>query len=49
MLAPGFLADVVVFKTDPLKCPVDDLFDLKPVLTMVAGKSVHDPEGITQS
>jgi hypothetical protein len=44
-LVPGHFADIVAFRTDPLSCPVDDLWDLKPVFTMVGGRAVFDPEG----
>jgi predicted amidohydrolase YtcJ len=45
-LAPGRLADLVAFRTDPLTCPVDDLPDLAPALTLVGGRAVWDPEGL---
>ncbi len=37
MLAPGYLADLIVLDTDPFACPPDDLRTLKPRATMVGG------------
>lgn len=42
------LADLVAFRTDPITCPVDALADLRPVLTMVGGRVVYDPEGVVR-
>jgi predicted amidohydrolase YtcJ len=44
-LAPAAYADVVAFSTDLMQCPVDDLPSLSPVLTLVGGRPVHDPDG----
>jgi predicted amidohydrolase YtcJ len=44
-LAPGYLADLVAFATDPLTCPTEALPGLAPILTLVGGRGVHDPEG----
>jgi predicted amidohydrolase YtcJ len=48
-LAPGRLADLVAFRTDPMTCEIDQLPDLKPVITMVGGRAVFDPEGMFAS
>ena len=45
-LRGGRLADLVAFRGDPLTCPVDQLRELEPVLTIVGGRAVFDPEGI---
>jgi predicted amidohydrolase YtcJ len=37
MLAPGFLADLIVVETDPFKCPPEQLQEIKPSATMVGG------------
>ena len=42
-LAPGHLADLVAFPSNPFTCAVDDL-RLRPVLTIVGGRVVH-PRG----
>ncbi len=39
-LAPGFLADLLVLENDPFTCPPDELADIMPWRTMVAGKWV---------
>lgn len=39
-LAPGFLADLIIVNQDPYKCPPDELLNLKPSATMVAGEWV---------
>jgi predicted amidohydrolase YtcJ len=44
-LAPGRLADLVAFRVDPMTCEIDQLPELKPVITMVGGRVVFDPEG----
>jgi predicted amidohydrolase YtcJ len=44
-LAPGRHADLVAFRDDPLACPIDDLPELEPSVTMMGGRPVHDPEG----
>lgn len=45
-LNPRRLADLVVFRSNPIKCPIDDLPSLRPVFTMVAGRVVYDPEAM---
>ncbi len=47
-LQPRRLADFVAYRTDPMTCPVDELPHLRPVLTMVGGRVVYDPEGMMQ-
>jgi hypothetical protein len=37
MLAPGYLADLIVLEQDPYQIPADDLAALKPNATMVGG------------
>ena len=41
-IAPGKLADLVVLDRDYLTVPADQIKDIKPVLTMVGGKTVFD-------
>ncbi|MGB7703515.1 MAG: amidohydrolase [Pseudolabrys sp.] len=41
-LAPGKYADLLVLDRDYLTVPVDEIKDIKPVLTMVGGKIVYD-------
>lgn len=36
-LAPGYLADLIVVKTDPFTCPPDELWQIHPTATMVGG------------
>jgi predicted amidohydrolase YtcJ len=48
-LAPGRLADLVAFRADPLTCEINALPELKPVMTIVGGRAVFDPEGIFAS
>jgi predicted amidohydrolase YtcJ len=43
-IAPGKLADLVVIDRDYLSVPVDQIKDIKPVLTMVGGKTVYDAQ-----
>lgn len=43
---PGLLADLVAFREDPLACEQDRLLDLRPVLTLLAGDAVYDPDGL---
>ena len=42
-ITPGKLADLVAYPVDPFEVDVDDLADLTPVFTVVAGKAVYDP------
>ncbi|MEA2907634.1 MAG: hypothetical protein QOI12_5021 [Alphaproteobacteria bacterium] len=41
-LAPGKYADLLVLDRDYLTVPADEIKDLKPLITMVGGKVVHD-------
>jgi predicted amidohydrolase YtcJ len=41
-LAPGKYADLLVLDRDYLTVPMDEIKDLKPLVTMVGGKIVHD-------
>jgi predicted amidohydrolase YtcJ len=41
-LAPGKFADLLVLDHDYLTVPADEIKDLKPLITMVGGKVVHD-------
>jgi len=41
-LEPGKFADLVVLDSDYMTVPIDDIRDIKPVLTMVNGKVVFD-------
>jgi predicted amidohydrolase YtcJ len=45
---PRRLADLVAYRSDPMTCPVDELLRLRPVLTMVGGRAVYDPEGVVR-
>jgi predicted amidohydrolase YtcJ len=44
-IAPGSYADLTGFVVDPFTCAEDDLPGLRPVLTIVNGSSVYDPDG----
>jgi predicted amidohydrolase YtcJ len=48
-LANGRLADLVAFRADPMTCDLDQLPELKPVITIVGGRAVFDPEGLFAS
>ena len=41
MLAPGYLADLLVLDVDPFTCQPEALKDIRPLRTMVAGKWVY--------
>jgi predicted amidohydrolase YtcJ len=41
-LAPGKYADLLVLDRDYLTVPPDEIKDIKPLITMVGGKVVHD-------
>ena len=41
MLAPGYCADLVVCDRDPLSCDGAQLAEVRPILTMVGGRSVR--------
>jgi predicted amidohydrolase YtcJ len=45
-LRPGMDADLAAFATDPLSCPATTLPDTEVVLTLLAGRPVHDPAGL---
>jgi len=38
----GFLADLIILDQDPFKCPPNELFNLKPLATMVGGEWVWE-------
>lgn len=40
-IAPGLLADMVVLDRDYLTVPEDEIRDIKPAASIVAGKIVH--------
>ena len=42
MIAGGMAAELAVFDTDPLTCDIKQLAELKPVMTMVDGRVMHD-------
>lgn len=41
MLAPGYLADMIVLETDPFQCDPAALRELSPIGTMIDGQWVH--------
>jgi predicted amidohydrolase YtcJ len=41
-IQPGKLADLVVLDRDYLTIPADQIKDIRPVMTMVGGRVVHD-------
>jgi predicted amidohydrolase YtcJ len=41
-LAPGKYADLLVLDRDYLSVPADEIKDIKPLITMIGGKIVHD-------
>ena len=41
-LAHGKYADILVLDRDYLTVPADEIKDIRPLLTMVGGKIVHD-------
>ncbi len=45
-IQPGKYADLVVLDRDYLKVPADQIKDIKPVMTMVGGKVVHQAKGM---
>ncbi|MEV4611491.1 amidohydrolase [Kitasatospora sp. NPDC049258] len=45
-LAVGALADLTVWPESPYGCAVDALAALRPTLTLVGGRAVHDPAGL---
>jgi predicted amidohydrolase YtcJ len=48
-LRPGMDADLAVFSDDPLTCPVDELPEIDVLLTLLAGRAVHDPGRLTSA
>jgi predicted amidohydrolase YtcJ len=40
-LVPGALADMVAYPADPFTCPIEQLLDLTPIVTVVGGHVVH--------
>ena len=40
MLAPGYLADLIVVNDDPFKCSAEHLYEIEPTATMVGGNWV---------
>ena len=45
-IQPGKYADLVVLDRDYLRVPADRIKDIKPVMTMVGGKVVHQAKGM---
>jgi predicted amidohydrolase YtcJ len=45
-LEPRWLADLVVFRPNPITCPIDDLPEHSHVFTMVGGRAVYDSEAL---
>jgi predicted amidohydrolase YtcJ len=45
-LQPGYAADLAFYPEDPLTAPIDEVANLLPVLTILAGQPVHDPAGV---
>jgi predicted amidohydrolase YtcJ len=39
-LMPDFLADLLILDKDPFTCDPEDLYNIKPLATMVGGKWV---------
>jgi predicted amidohydrolase YtcJ len=48
-IQPGKLADLVVLDRDYLTVPADQIKEIRPVMTMVGGKLVHDARDATQT
>lgn len=44
--APGLLADLTLWPEDPLSCAAENLAAMRPDLTLVGGRPVHDPAGL---
>ncbi|HEX4798299.1 MAG TPA: amidohydrolase [Burkholderiales bacterium] len=45
-IQPGKYADLLVLDRDYLKVPAEQIKDIKPVMTMVGGKIVHQTKGL---
>lgn len=43
-IQPGRRADLVIFRGDPLKAPIDEMPNLEPCCTILDGRAVFDPE-----
>jgi len=43
-IAPGKVADLVAYPIDPVAVQPDELEELNPTLTVVAGRATHDPD-----
>jgi len=41
LLAPGYLADLIVLENDPFRCAPQELHTLKPSGTMIGGEWVY--------
>jgi predicted amidohydrolase YtcJ len=48
-LTPGRLADLTIWDRDPARCPSEDLRDLNPTHTLIGGRLVHRPDGISSA
>jgi predicted amidohydrolase YtcJ len=48
-IQPGKLADLVVLDRDYLTIPADQIKDIKPLLTMVAGRIVYDANAVNST
>jgi hypothetical protein len=46
-LAPGYLADLLILDTDLFNCHIDQIRDIRPVATMIAGDLVFTSLPIT--
>jgi len=44
-IAPGKAADLVAYPVAPVAVPPEELEELRPALTVVAGRATHDPDG----
>ena len=42
-LKTGKLADLVAYEKDPFTVPLNELPELRPALTIVGGRTTHDP------
>jgi predicted amidohydrolase YtcJ len=45
-IEPGKLADLVVLDRDYLSVPAEEIRDIRPVMTIVGGRIVHDVRSI---
>jgi predicted amidohydrolase YtcJ len=44
-LQAGYAADLVAYTQDPFQVPIDELPELTPTFTLVAGRPAHDADG----